>query len=357
MKADSPRRFFNRELSWLFFNSRVLEEAQNEALPLLERVRFLSISASNLDEFYMVRVAGLRTQVLAGMNGPSFDGYRPRRQLEKIAKRVRKITKAQENCWKGLQKELRNENFYVRKTSGLSKSQLDKLNQIYRSRILPLLSPLAVDPAHPFPFIPNLGFGMVLELKRKDRKEPIYALIPVPTHVPRFIPLGQKDREFVMVEDVLELFAAELFPDFQILATGIFRITRDSDIAIDEEAEDLVRHFEFLLKERRRGRVIRLEMKADMSPALKDFLIESFECWDEDIHHREGMFGMSQLSQLVQNDRSEFLFPPFKARFPERIREFDGDCFAAIAAKDILVHHPYEEFDVVVQFLKRIGRA
>jgi len=353
MKADSPRRFFNRELSWLFFNSRVLEEAKNEDLPLLERVRFLSISASNLDEFYMVRVAGLRTQILAGMNDPSFDGYLPRRQLEKIAKRVRKITKSQENCWRDLQQALHDESFHVRKVSDLSQTKLNKLRQIYSSRILPLLSPLAIDPAHPFPFIPNLGFGMALELKRKDRKEPIYALIPVPTHVPRFIPLGNKAREFVMAEDVLELFAAELFPDFQISANGIFRITRDSDIAIDEEAEDLVRHFEFLLKKRRRGRVIRLEMNAQMSPSLKDFLIESFECWDEDIHHREGMLGMSELSQLVRNDRSDLLFSPFTARFPERIREFDGDCFAAIAAKDILVHHPYEEFDVVVQFLNQ----
>ena len=353
MKANSPRRYFNRELSWLFFNSRVLEEAQNRALPLLERVRFLSISASNLDEFYMVRVAGLRTQILAGMNEPSFDGYTPGRQLEKIAKRARKIKKAQGQCWRSLRKDLRNENFHVKKVSELSDDKLTSLKQVYQTRILPLLSPLAIDPAHPFPFIPNLGFGMALELKLKDRKEQMYAVIMVPTHVPRFIPIGNKDREFVMIEDVLEHFSPALFPDFNIATSGVFRVTRDSDIAIDEEAEDLVRHFEFLIKKRRRGRVIRLEMNSDMAESLKDFLIESFECWDEDIHHSDGMLGMSDLSQLVKNDRPELLFSPFQARFPERIREFDGDCFAAIAAKDILVHHPYEEFDVVVQFLKQ----
>ena len=212
MKANSPRRYFNRELSWLFFNSRVLEEAQNRALPLLERVRFLSISASNLDEFYMVRVAGLRTQILAGMNEPSFDGYTPARQIEKIAKRARKIKKAQGQCWRSLRKDLRNENFHVKKVSELSDDKLTSLKQVYQARILPLLSPLAIDPAHPFPFIPNLGFGMALELKLKDRKEQMYAVIMVPTHVPRFIPIGKKDREFVMIEDVLEHFSPALFP-------------------------------------------------------------------------------------------------------------------------------------------------
>jgi len=353
MKAESNKRFFNRELSWLFFNSRVLEEAQNPDVPLLERVRFLSISASNLDEFYMVRVAGLRTQVLAGMSEPSFDGYTPTRQLEKIAKRVRKIKKAQGQCWGELRKALGKENVRVTKVADLSGSEREELGLYYAQNILPLLTPMAIDPAHPFPHIPNLGFGMVLGLKRKGRKEPLYALILVPAHVPRFIALGKKQRDYVMIEDVLEHFAAALFPDFSVTGQGVFRITRDSDIAVDEEAEDLVRHFEFLIKKRRRGRVIRLEMNADIGLDLREFLIESFECWDEDIQETDTMLGMADLSQLVKNTRSDLLFPPFTARFPERIREFDGDCFAAIAAKDILVHHPYEEFDVVVQFLKQ----
>ena len=353
MKAESDKRFFNRELSWLFFNSRVLEEAQNPDVPLLERVRFLSISASNLDEFYMVRVAGLRTQVLAGMMEPSFDGYTPTRQLEKIAKRVRKIKKVQGQCWRELRKALTKANIRVRAVAELSEPERDELALYYTKNILPLLTPMAIDPAHPFPHIPNLGFGMVLGLKRKERKEPLYALLPVPTHVPRFIRLGKKQRDVVLIEDVLEHFASALFPDFSVTGQGVFRITRDSDIAVDEEAEDLVRHFEFLIKKRRRGRVIRLEINADIESSLKDFLIESFECWDEDIQENEMILGMADLAELVKNTRHDLLFPPFQSRFPERIREFDGDCFAAIAAKDILVHHPYEEFDVVVQFLEQ----
>ena len=356
MKAESDKRYFNRELSWLFFNSRVLEEAQNPDVPLLERVRFLSISASNLDEFYMVRVAGLRTQVLAGMHTPSFDGYTPRRQLEKIAKRVRKITKAQGQCWRHLKKALGKENITVRKVVDLTDTEREELALFYARSILPLLTPIAVDPAHPFPHMPNLGFGVVLSLKRKNVSDQTYAIIPVPSHVPRFIAIGKKKRDFVTIEDVLENFAPALFPDAVVTGDGVFRITRDSDIAVDEEAEDLVRHFEFLLKKRRRGRVIRLELNQDISADLKSFLIESFECWDEDIHQGDTLLGMTDLSQLVGIARPDLLFPPFTARFPERIREFDGDCFAAIAAKDILVHHPYEEFDVVIQFLKQAAR-
>lgn len=358
MRADSPKRFFNRELSWLFFNSRVLEEAQNETVPLLERLRYLSISASNLDEFYMVRVAGLRTQVLAGMSAPSFDGYSPQRQLEKIAKRVRKIKKVQGRCWIQLKEQMQAQKIRVRKIDTLSPQELESLKGHYVSNIFPLLTPITVDPVHPFPFIQNLGFGVVLGLERQGREEPLYALIPMPAQVPRFIALpssgdNPKGQDYVMAEDVLKHFAVALFPDFKITAQGVFRITRDSDIAVDEEAEDLVRHFEFLLKKRRRGRVIRLEMNEDMPDALKAFLVEGFECWNEDIQDVETIVGMSDLSQLVSSARPDLLFEPFTARFPERIREYDGDCFAAIAAKDILVHHPYEEFDVVVQFLNQ----
>lgn len=354
---EPSRRYFNRELSWLYFNTRVLKEAQNKKSPLLERLRFLSISASNLDEFYMVRVAGLRTQVLAGMPDPSFDGYTPQRQLEKIGKRVAKVTKAQNQCWEGLRKELEKAGVHVKTTETLSDDELSQMRMAYQEQILPLLSPLAVDPAHPFPFIPNLGFGMVLSLQRKNTPDPLFAIIPVPIHVPRFIKLhsGKKSKTgtYVIVEDVIAHFASELFPDFMIRSKGLFRITRDSDIAVDEDAEDLVEHFEFLLKKRRRGRVIRLQMNDAIPSDLYDFLIEGFECWNEEIQTTSSMLGLSALSQLVTSQRPALLFPPFKARFPERIRDFDGDCFAAIAAKDILVHHPYEEFDVVVQFLSQ----
>lgn len=355
MKESSPKRYFNRELSWLFFNTRVLAEAKNTDVPLMERVRFLSISASNLDEFYMVRVAGLRTQILAGMTAESFDGYTPMRQLEKIKRRAGKIIKSQGNCWRDLKEALEVEGVTVQTVASLSKSGREKLDEIYHASILPLLSPLAVDPAHPFPFIPNLGFGMALALRRKGEAEVMNALIPVPVHVPRFIALneGKKSASFVMIEDVLDHYAQSLFPDAEILKCGEFRVTRDSDIAVDEDAEDLVQHFEFLMKKRRRGRAIRLEVHADMATSLKDFLVESFECWDEAVIETDSIVGMVDLKQLINSNYPALLFPPFQARFPERIREFDGDCLGAIAAKDILVHHPYEEFDVVVQFLEQ----
>ena len=355
MKEDSPKRYFNRELSWLFFNTRVLAEAKNIQVPLMERLRFLSISASNLDEFYMVRVAGLRTQILAGLNAESLDGHTPSRQLQKVTKRAGKIIRAQGECWKELKSALEDEGVKVQAVSSLSPEDRSLLDQIYQDTILPLLSPLAVDPAHPFPFIPNLGFGMALSLKRTGEDEILNALIPVPAHVPRFIVLheGKKSASYVMIEDVLDHFAPSLFPDAEILECGEFRVTRDSDIAVDEEAEDLVLHFEFLMKKRRRGRAIRLEVHADMPNSLKDFLVESFECWDEAVIETESIVGMVDLKQLISSKNPALLFPPFQARFPERIREFDGDCLAAIAAKDILVHHPYEEFDVVVQFLEQ----
>ncbi len=356
-KVKTPKRYFNRELSWLFFNTRVLDEAGNSNVPLLERLRFLSISASNLDEFYMVRVAGLRTQELAGITEPSFDGYTPTRQLEKIGKRVGKIIKAQEKCWNSLRKKMSKEGIQVKSLDDLSPEETTTLKAAYQDQVLPLLSPLAVDPAHPFPFIANLGFGMVLSLKRDNAADPLYAIIPIPQHAPRFLHLSYDKKKkidvYVPVEEALRLMAPDLFPDFKIRDTGLFRITRDSDIAVDEEAEDLVQHFEFLLKKRRRGRVIRLEMNTTISEDLREFLIEGFECWHEDIQDGSPFLGMASLSDLITNYRPHLLFKPFQARFPERIRDYDGDCFAAIAAKDILVHHPYEEFNVVVQFLEQ----
>lgn len=358
MKDSSSRRYFNRELSWLFFNSRVLGEARNPDVALMERLRFLSISASNLDEFYMVRVAGLRTQVLAGMNAESFDGYTPQRQLQKITKRARKIIKAQGECWHNLKSELEDNGIKVQSVASLSFDERASLDDIYQTSILPLLSPLAVDPAHPFPFIPNLGFGMAISLRRAHQAEVMNALIPVPAHVPRFIVLRESKKRicYVLIEDVLTHYAASLFPDAEILHCGEFRVTRDSDVAVDEDAEDLVQHFEFLMKKRRRGRVIRLEVHTDMPESLKHFLVESFECWDEAVIQTDSIVGMTELNQLITNKFPSLLFTPFQARFPERIREFDGDCLAAIAAKDILVHHPYEEFDVMVQFLEQAAR-
>ena len=354
---SSPRRFFNRELSWLKFNMRVLEEASHSANPSLERLRFLSISASNLDEFYMVRVAGLRTQVLAGVNTPSQDGYTPQRQLEKIRKQAAKLLTAQQACWKSLRKTLYKSGLKVKSVEDLSKTDRKTLKRIYTSEIMPLLTPIALDPAHPFPFIPNLGFGLVLELAQDGQKADLKALIPLPSNVPRFIRLhkssGGKNQTFLALEDVIRHYASDFFTEHTVLSWGMFRITRDSDIAVDEKAEDLVLHFEYLLKKRRRGRVIRLTLNESLPEDMKSFLIDSFQARDEEVFECSGLMGMSGLTQLIVKERPDLMFKPFTARFPERIREHDGDCFAAIAQKDILVHHPYEEFDVVVQFLRQ----
>ncbi len=357
MKSDNPSRLFDRELSWLFFNTRVLEEAENSDVPLLERVRFLSISASNLDEFFMVRVAGLREQVRAGIRGEDYGLLSPEKQLEKINRRVGKIVARQNKCWRNLQQALTASNINVLQVSELSKTQAVDLKYSFDTTILPLLTPLAVDPAHPFPFLSNLGFGIGLRLEKRGR-DPLFGLITVPLNVPRVIEIepGGKIRNFVLVEDALRTFAPSIYPDFDVMESGVFRITRDSGIAIDERAEDLVQHFESLLRKRRRGRVIRLEIDRKMKPALREFLVSSFDCDDDMIEEGADVLGLRDMSQLVEMGTADLIFPPFKARFPERIREFEGDCLAAIAAKDILVHHPYEEFEVVIQFLQQAAR-
>ena len=358
MKPNNPSRLFNRELSWLFFNTRVLEEAENPDVPLLERVRFLSISASNLDEFYMVRVAGLREQMRAGIQGNDSRQLRPAQQLQKIDRRAGKIVARQTQCWLDLRQELIKSKINVVPVSDLTDLQTEDLRNTFETTILPLLTPLAVDPTHPFPFLPNLGFGIALGLNQAGR-DPLFGMMTVPLTIPRVIEIrsgGGKARNFVSIEDVLQTFAADIYPDFDVTVSGVFRITRDSGIAVDEGAEDLVLHFENLLRKRRRGRVIRLEINKKMEPALREFLISSFDCAEETIEERADILGLADIAELVKIDRADLLFPPFTARFPERIREFDGDCLQAIAAKDILVHHPYEEFDVVIQFLQQAAR-
>jgi len=357
VKPSNPSRLFNRELSWLFFNTRVLEEAENPDVPLMERVRFLSISASNLDEFYMVRVAGLREQVRAGVRSEDPSLLSPLQQLEKIDRRAGKIVARQNRCWRKLQQELAASKINVLQVTALSESQTADLRATFAKTILPLLTPLAVDPAHPFPFLSNLGFGIALSLEKAGR-DPLFGLITVPLSVPRVIEVKPdgKDRNFVLVEDMLRNFAPDIYRDFDVTDSGVFRITRDSGMTIDERAEDLVQHFQSLLRKRRRGRVIRLEINKKMKPALREFLITSFDSVDETIEEAADVLGLRDISQLVKIGTADQLFKPFKPRFPERIREFDGNCLAAIAAKDILVHHPYEEFEVVIQFLQQAAR-
>jgi len=323
----------------------------------MERIRFLSISASNLDEFYMVRVAGLRSQVSAGVMTAGAAGLFPEEQLVKINRRTAKIVARQNKCWKKLSKELSKHKINVLQVDDLTEEQSAILETTFKSEILPLLTPLSVDPTHPFPFLPNLGFGVALSLEAPNR-EPLFAVLPVPLNVPRFIKIGGRGKAcvYIAIEDILRHYASSVFPDFDITATGVFRITRDSGIAVDERAEDLVQHFESLLKKRRRGRVIRLEINSAMEASLREFLIQSFGCQEEMVSDTASKLGLRDLSSLIKGAPKDLLFKPFSARFPERIREFDGDCLAAIGAKDILVHHPYEEFDVVIQFLQQAAR-
>ncbi|MBT9445146.1 MAG: RNA degradosome polyphosphate kinase [Hyphomonadaceae bacterium] len=358
---ESPERFINREQSWLSFNTRVLEEAENPAHPLLERLRFLSISASNLDEFYMVRVAGLHEQVKANVQIRSQDGLTPLEQLERLQEEASALMVKQQKRWAALRGELAKAGISVLDAAELTASDLEILRPLFQERVYPLLTPLAIDPAHPFPFIPNLGFAMALKLKRKDDGRALNALVPLPTQVERFLELRANDRNvvasgprrFIALEAALGLFLDQLFPGYDVVAKGCFRVVRDSDIENVEEAEDLVREFRTLLKQRRLGEIVRLKAEASMPADLRAFIVHEIEADPHDVVLADGMLGLSQLSTLIVDDRTDLKFEPYEPRFPERVRDFGGDIFAAIRAKDMLVHHPFESFDVVVQFLRQ----
>ena len=359
--GKSPARFINRELSWLAFNTRVLEEAENEKHPLLEQLRFLSISANNLDEFYMVRVAGLHEQVKARVSTLSQDGLTPAEQLARVHAAANELIARQQERWRALRARLRQKGVSVLDPDELDAADKRALKDFFMAQVFPLLTPLAVDPAHPFPFIPNLGFAIALKLKRRGDARALSALIPVPSQVARFIEVSQtevgesarKDRRYVTLENTIMMFLDELFPDYVAEAQGAFRVVRDSDIEIQEEAEDLVREFEARLKERRLGDIVRLKIEAQMPEDLRAFIVRELEADQNDVIVVEGMLGLSALSELVAIGRPDLKFERYEPRFPERIRDHGGDCFAAIRAKDMLVHHPFESFDSVVQFLRQ----
>ncbi|MGB6770130.1 MAG: RNA degradosome polyphosphate kinase [Methyloceanibacter sp.] len=355
--AFGPSRFFNRELSWLHFNRRVLEEAQNERHPLLERLRFLSISASNLDEFYMVRVAGLRGQVVAGIETPSEDGLTPAEQLDRITHFVAELTDEQQESWVRLEGLLAEAGINVLQADQLTDTERTWLEDHFLSHIFPVLTPIAVDPAHPFPFIPNFGFTLGLDLLREGSLRTMHALMPIPSQLNRFIQLPSGGSgaaiRFIRLETVVGIFVARLFPGYRVRSQGAFRVLRDSEVEVQEEAEDLVRLFESALKKRRRGSVIRLEIEASMPPRLQRFVMKELKVSARESFVQKGLIGVTDTSQLIAADRPDLKFQAYISRFPERIREHNGDCFAAIREKDIIVHHPYESFDVVLQFLKQ----
>ena len=352
---ESEARFINRELSWLAFNERVLEEAFNPHHPLLERLRFLSISANNLDEFYMVRVAGLKGQVNAGVSAQSQDGMTPAQQLAAINARVGELMRNQQIAWQKLRRELRDAGIAVMDVGELTANERRWLDQYFMEQIFPILTPLAVDPAHPFPFIPNLGFCLVLHLMSPGEGKDLRALLPLPNMIDRFVRLPGRQVRFLPMEDVIGLYLDHLFPGFQVIGSGHFRIIRDSEMEIEEEAEDLVRLFETALKRRRRGNVIRLAVNSAMPEDLRDFVVTQLKATMPPFV-LDGLLGLTDISQLIIEERPDLKFPPYNARFPERIRDFGGDCFAAISAKDIIVHHPFESFDVVVQFVRQAAQ-
>jgi polyphosphate kinase len=347
------QHYINRELSWLAFNERVLEEASNPSHPLLERVRFLSISDSNLDEFYMVRVAGLKELAASHVAVKSEDGLTPEQQLTAIAEAAGHLVDRQQRCWADLQKRLRAEGISILDHDSLASNDRAWLHQLLVDRLLPVLTPIAIDPAHPFPFIPNRALAMVVELRRDDGSQ-INALVLVPERVERLIRLPSERGRFVLIEDVLlAVGLSELFPGMTPLGHGVFRALRDSDIEIEEKAQDLVAMFESALKRRRRGQIIRLTFSAGTPDRLRDFVVGETGTQLQDVVVVDGMVALSDVRQLITPERPDLLFPPFTARFPERIKDYGGDCFAAIRTKDIVIHHPYESFDVVVQFIRQ----
>jgi polyphosphate kinase len=346
-------KYFNRELSWLKFNRRVLEEAANRSHPLLERLRFLSISGSNLDEFFMVRVAGLRGQQIRGIEELSLDGMTPGEQLAAIAVEADSLMADQQKLWQQLRKQLSKEGISVIDPSEIGRKAEAAVELHFREQILPVLTPQALDPAHPFPFIPNQGLSLIFEMRRLHDKELVRQLIMIPSALPRFIRVPGARRRFVPIEELIKSYVGLLFPDHKLLAAGAFRIIRDSDIEVEEEAEDLVRYFRSAIKRRRRGRVIRLKMQRGLPSRIQKLIRRALGGEESIVTETIGFLGIGDLAQLVEEDRKALKFKPYSPRFPERILEQDGDCFAAIRQKDIVVHHPYESFDVVLAFLQQ----
>jgi polyphosphate kinase len=351
----SPHRFLNRELSWLAFNQRVVEEAMNEAHPLLERVRFLSISASNHNEFYMVRVAGLVALLKAGYAAVSDDGMTVQEQLDAISRHSAVLIEQQQECWRLLRGALAEKGLVVVRRDDITDAEKVWLERCFMEQLFPVITPIAIDPTHPFPFVPNLGVCMVFHLRHPTSGE-MRALVPLPGQVARFIRLPGPEARFITLENLISLNMSILFPGFEVLAQGLFRVIRDTEVEIEDEAEDLIRVISSALERRRRGSAIRLTFSSRMQRELRDFVVRELRVAGSDVFDVDGFLGLSDIKEIIVDTRPDLLFPPFTPRFPERMESFGGDAFAAIRGKDIIIHHPYESFDVVVRFLRQAAR-
>lgn len=356
---ESP--YFNRELSWLQFNQRVLAEACNEAYPLLERLRFLSISGSNLDEFMMIRVAGLVGQVQRGLATPSIDGRSPTQQLAAIREKLVDLSQRQQAIWRTLREKLAGADIHVADEQRVQPAAHKWLKAFFLNEILPIITPQALDPAHPFPFVQNEGMGLLFTLSREETGEQIIEMVLIPSALPRFVRVPDEvtgaergaGALYISIASLIQRYAEALFPGFTIEGDGLFRVLRDSDIEIEEEAEDLVRTFRSAIQRRRRGQVIQLELEEDFDPAAESLLLEQLGINEAAVIKTDGMIGIDGLAEIVAEDRPDLKFDAYSPRFPERIREHDGDAFSAIREKDIIIHHPYESFEVVVDFLRQ----
>ncbi len=355
---EGPKRFFNRELSWLAFNWRVVEEARNPRVPLLERVRFLSISATNLDEFYTVRVAGLRELARAGNTTPAADGSRPAEQLVRINEDARRLLQTQQAIWNKLKKEMESQGITLLTRAKLTRRDHRFLEDYFLRQVFPVLSPLAIDPAHPFPFIPNTGFCLALQLERSADARPLQALLPIPQQVARFVPLPADPGEFrfLPLEELLLLHLSLIFPGYRDTGHCAFRVLRDSDLEVEDEAEDLVREFEVALKRRRRGEVIRMTITSGAPEDLRETVRKELGVAEDEVIEMRGLLGVTDLKELVLDARRDLQWPAFTPRVPERVQDHEGDMFAAIRQKDMLLHHPYETFDMVIRFLDQAAR-
>ena len=350
--SEHGGRYFNRELSWVLFNRRVVEEARNQSYPILERLRFVAIACSNLDEFYTVRVAGLRSMVSAGLTTKSADGFTPKQQLNRILPAIADLTFDQQKTFQEIKEELTGKNILILKFKELFDDEKSWLGQFFRDEIFPVLTPLAVDPAHPFPFLLNGASCLALMLKSINGEEQMEGLIPMPSQLGRFVELPGNSNRYICLEHIISEFVSDVFPDFEVTGQGLFRLLRDSELEVDDEAEDLMLSFETALRRRQRGGIIQVMVDDEMPASLERFVISKLECDEADVF-KVNFVGLHQIEEIIPQERNDLLWPPLNARFPERISDFGGDCFAAIRAKDIIVHHPYESFDVVVQFLRQ----